>query len=81
MKVFVYVISMTTLLGALLVHPVSADGNTRAFNKLDVNGDGYISEYEALAHALLPDSFEEGDENSDGRIDLAEFVKLEISEE
>ena len=81
MKVSLSVISVTTLLGALSIPPVIADDNTEAFGKLDVNGDGYITEYEALAHTFLPDAFEDGDENSDGLIDLAEFVKLDILED
>ena len=81
MKVFTTVISMATLLGALQIPPANADGNSEAFRKLDVDNDGFISEYEALAHDQLPDAFEEGDDNSDGRIDLDEFLRLEISDD
>ena len=81
MKVLISVISMATLLGALQIQPAYADGNSEAFRKLDVNNDGFISEYEALAHDALPDDFEEGDENSDGQIDLDEFLRLEISDD
>ena len=81
MKVSLRVIPVTTLFGALSIFAAIADDNTEAFQKLDVNGDGYISEYEALAHAFLPDAFEDGDRNSDGLLDLAEFIKLEILED
>ena len=81
MKVSLYVIPVAALLAALLVHPVLADDNARAFSKLDVDGDGFITEYEALAHAELPDAFADGDENNDGQIDLDEFSKLEISDD
>ena len=81
MKVSLHVIPMAALLAALLVNPVLADDNARAFSKLDVDGDGFITEYEALAHAELPDAFADGDENNDGQIDLDEFSKLEISDD
>jgi Ca2+-binding EF-hand superfamily protein len=81
MKAPFNVIPMATLLAALSIHPAFADDNAEAFRKLDVNGDGYISEYEALAHAELPDAFADGDENSDGLLDMAEFLILEISDD
>lgn len=81
MKVLFSVISMATLLGALLVSPASADDNSEAFMKLDINHDGFITEMEALAHARLPDAFAEGDENGDGQLDMAEFGRLEITDE
>ena len=81
MKFAFNVISMTALLAALLVSPLSAEDNTEAFKKLDTNGDGFISEYEALEHADLPEVFEESDENSDGQLDSIEFSKLEIIED
>lgn len=81
MKTDFYAISMAALLGVLLIDPVTADDNTRIFQNLDVDGDGYISEYEALAHEELPDAFADGDENNDGRIDMIEFLNLEILED
>ena len=81
MKVSSSIIPVTALFAALSITPAIADDNTEAFQKLDVNGDGYVSEYEALAHAFLPDAFEDGDSNSDGLLDLAEFIKLEILED
>jgi Ca2+-binding EF-hand superfamily protein len=60
---------------------VSADDNARIFNKLDANGDGYISEYEALEHDELVAAFSEGDQNGDGQLDMAEFAELEITED
>jgi Ca2+-binding EF-hand superfamily protein len=81
MKVFSPVIPMAALVGALISAPAFADDNTEAFQKLDLDNDGYISEHEALAHSELPEAFEDADENSDGRLDLAEFNKLEILED
>ena len=81
MKVFPGVISMAVLLSALLVSPAFADDNSEAFKKLDVNGDGYITEAEALAHPELPDSFADGDEDGDGRLDMTEFAELEIADD
>ncbi|MGD2172826.1 MAG: hypothetical protein PVI79_09810 [Gammaproteobacteria bacterium] len=81
MKVLTSAVSVAALLGALQIQPVCADDNRETFRKLDIDNDGFISEYEALAHDALPDDFEEGDENSDGLIDLDEFLKLEISDD
>jgi len=81
MKISRTVISMAALLGALLIQPLPADDNISAFSKLDVDRDGFITETEALAHAELPDAFAEGDENNDGRLDMDEFAKLEITDE
>ena len=81
MKVSFTVISMAALLCALPVSPVFADDNSEMFKKLDVNGDGFITETEALAHPELPGAFEESDEDGDGRLDMAEFAELEILED
>jgi len=81
MKVSFNVISMAILVSGLSIHPAFADDNTEAFRNLDVNGDGLISRHEALAHSELPDAFVDGDENSDGLLDMAEFATLEISDD
>jgi len=81
MKVPVHAISMATLLTALLGLPASADENTDAFMKLDVDHDGYITVHESLANSQLNDVFEEADLNGDGMLDMAEFTKLEITDE
>ena len=75
------VISAATLLASLLTQPVFGDDNAEAFSKLDINGDGFITEQEALAHAGLIEVFGDGDENSDGRLDMDEFSVLEITDE
>lgn len=81
MKISRSVIAVATLLGALLSQPLFADGNARAFTKLDVDGDGFINETEALEHVELSEAFAESDENEDGRLDLSEFMKLEFLED
>ena len=81
MKVSIRVISMAALLCALPVSPAFADDSGEMFKKLDVDGDGFITETEALAHPELPDSFADGDEDGDGRLDMIEFAQLEISDD
>lgn len=81
MKVAFKAISMAALLGALFFNPLYADDNAEAFLKLDANGDGFITDREALVHSQLPDVFEEADENGDGKLDMEEFAKLEITDE
>ena len=74
-------VSVATLLGALLMPVASANDSTEVFHKLDANSDGFISREEARAHPELPDAFDDGDENDDGRLDMSEFSKLEITED
>lgn len=81
MKRSMGVVAIMTVLSALSMQSVSADASAEMFGKLDTNADGYISVQEAEAHADLPDAFAEGDMNNDGRLDQAEFAKLEISDE
>ena len=81
MKVSSRVISMAALLGVLFLNPLYADDNAEAFSKLDADGDGFITDREALVHSELPDVFEEADENGDGKLDMEEFAKLEITDE
>lgn len=81
MKQSMGVVAIMTVLTALSMQSVRADANAEMFAKLDINADGYISMEEAEAHADLPDAFAEGDMNDDGRLDQAEFAKLEISDE
>ena len=81
MKVCFSAVPMAALLGALLANPVFANDDAKAFKKLDINNDGFITDTEALAHEELPEVFEEADENGDGKLDMDEFAKLEITDE
>ena len=55
----------------------SALSQSAAFEQLDNNSDGYISEREAGAHPTLADNWQQADANSDGHIDQAEFSAFE----
>lgn len=81
MKIQMPVFAIVVLLFAFFAQPAGASDNAAAFTALDVDGDGFLTIEEAEPNADLVDEFEDGDENNDGKIDMAEFEKLEISEE
>lgn len=61
----------------------SEEGQTpaEAFKVLDSDGDGFITLDEAAIQIDLTTSFEDGDDDQDGRLSLAEFSKMEIIDE
>ena len=50
------------------------------FNKLDADGDGYITAEEAAAHEGLQQSWTATDVNEDGKVDAAEFSAFEMQD-
>jgi hyperosmotically inducible periplasmic protein len=57
--------------------PAAESGASPDFNKYDTNRDGFVSREEA---AKIPDfsgAFDESDDNRDGRLDSAEFLKAQ----
>ncbi|MDX1346389.1 MAG: EF-hand domain-containing protein [Sedimenticolaceae bacterium] len=73
------------LTGCLASTPLlaSEEGQTlaEAFKALDSDGDGFITLDEAAIENNLITSFEDGDDDEDGRLSLAEFSKMEIIDE
>lgn len=69
------------LLSALFAQSASANDNAEIFKKLDVDGNGLITRQEAEANTDLAGSFDDGDDNDDGVLDLAEFSKMEVTDE
>ncbi len=67
----------------LALQAASAGADQAVFETLDANGDGFISVEEASVSSNedLVDSFEDGDENNDGKLDFAEFEKMEVTDE
>jgi hyperosmotically inducible protein len=51
------------------------------FGRVDTNGDGYVSREEAAKVRGFEQAFTEADENRDGKLDAAEFVKAEAIHE
>lgn len=57
----------------------SCDGEqSRIYNTLDSNDDGYVSQEEGAALEGLTETWEIIDVNQDGQLDAAEFAKFEI---
>jgi hypothetical protein len=81
MKTQMRVVAVVAVLGALLAQPVAADDKSDMFKKLDVDGNGLLSKEEAAENTDLFEAFDDGDENGDDQIDMAEFAKLEIQED
>lgn len=48
--------------------------------QLDTNGDGVISEQEALRHPQLAERFRQLDRNGDQILEKAEFARFEVRE-
>ncbi|KAK3794626.1 hypothetical protein RRG08_003772 [Elysia crispata] len=67
----------------------SEDDLMKAFRKIDLNGDGYISldelfkimttKGEKMSRAEVKEMIDEVDENKDGRLDYREFAKMVVS--
>ena len=51
----------------------------QAFQKLDVDGDGYISESEAAAHPDVAANFKKADVDHDGKLSLQEFETIALN--
>lgn len=66
--------------------PTTADDLMKAFRKIDINGDGYISleelykimttKGEKMSRSDVKKMIDEVDENKDGRLDYGEFCKM-----
>jgi len=52
-----------------------------AYQKLDANGDGYVSPQEATANPKLAAQFDKLDRNGDAKLDQAEFARFETKSE
>lgn len=55
----------------------AAPPNSRLFERLDVDHDGYVSRIEAAKDKDFAKGFDEADENHDGRLSPEEFIKAE----
>jgi Ca2+-binding EF-hand superfamily protein len=81
MKISKSMVALAAVIGIAMAQPVTADDNAETFKKLDVDGDGFITKQEAEVNDDLVDSFDDGDNNDDGQLDMAEFAKLDVTDE
>ena len=57
--------------------PAAESGTTTDFTKYDTNRDGFVSREEAAKISDFSGAFDESDDNRDGRLDSAEFLKAQ----
>jgi hypothetical protein len=62
---------------------VPAGAGQAMFETLDADGDGFVTveEVNASDNDDLIESFEDGDENNDGKLDAAEFESMDVTDE
>lgn len=70
---FVFALVISTSINA-----ACSGEQSRIYNQLDGNGDGYISAGEGAALEGLTEHWQILDENKDGQLNTAEFAKYEI---
>ncbi len=81
MNKLISTVATIAVFGILLSQTAAADDAAEAFRLLDVDSDGFVTLVEAEVNPELVDSFEDGDDNDDGKLDLVEFTKLEVTDE
>lgn len=81
MNKYVPFAAVALLLSALVGHSAVADDNAEIFKKLDVDANGLITKDEAEANTSIAGSFDDGDSNEDGMLDMDEFAKMEVVDE
>lgn len=85
MKKYLGIVAAVALLGVLFgqaaLASIDADAKAELFKSFDLDGNGLLDQNEAEADPDLYSSFEDGDANEDGTLDLAEFQKMEIKDE
>ena len=81
MKLF-YVSTMAVAIAmALGTTGAFAQERNLRFERLDKNGDGFISRDELKGHRWYDRAFGRADDNKDGLIDRNEFIKLEANQD
>lgn len=81
MKKSVSLVAVMLLLGVLFAQSAVASVNAEVFVKYDADKNGFLTIEEVKSNEDLADSFDDGDENGDGQLDMAEFEKMEVDDE
>lgn len=73
----IHAVIAAALATSLSGHAAPAEQPNPEFTRLDVNGDGYLTWDEASRIRGFEKAFHEADDNRDGRLTEAEFVKAQ----
>ena len=69
-------LALSAVIAVISLWSLTAIGEQTEFSKLDTNGDGLISLYEAVAEPILIVKWESVDTNQDGTVEPVEFEAL-----
>jgi hypothetical protein len=64
---------------ACAAEPLPPQDRPAAFQKLDKDGDGFVSRAEAAAHPEVAANFDKADRDKDGRLSPAEFEAVPLN--
>lgn len=81
MKKTITAVAVVAALGLAMPMTLAADELKEIFKQLDTDADGFVSKQEAESDPDLLDSFDDGDNNEDGKLDMAEFEKMDVADE
>ena len=81
MKTQYAVLPAIALFAAMFAQTASASPAVELFKKLDANGDGVLTMKEVESNADIAENFEDGDDNNDGKLDMAEFQAMDVTDE
>ncbi|MGB5396666.1 MAG: EF-hand domain-containing protein [Gammaproteobacteria bacterium] len=81
MKTLNTLITTAAFCAALFAQTASANPSVELFKKLDKDGNGVLTPKEAEANTDIAENFEDGDDNNDGKLDMAEFQAMDVTDE
>ncbi len=81
MKTLYSLITTAAFCTAMFAQTAGANPAVELFKKLDADGNGVLTPREAEANADIAENFEDSDDNNDGKLDMAEFQAMDVTDE